>query len=291
VSAPRRKQKPMIRISMPYLYSLAEALEPLGSIQEKAKDGAKFGDVFFPLWNAHTQLETLISASVFAGSLRSCLPTAANLIRELAAVLARHTQDFDSTVEPHELVMIQHHSGQFRIAFLAELATLPSYFVTQKGSHDTLTLLDNPSRIFPATLANKVPEAMFDVAAAGTALAYDMPTSCGFHAFRATEAVLRRYYTEVTGGQPQPKARNIAVYVNAMRQRKCGDERILSVISQLSSLHRNPLIHPEVVLTADEALAILGMAHSAVTVMLTALPTPPPTTANVAAQPLEGPAS
>lgn len=105
-----------------------------------------------------------------------------------------------------------------------------------------------------------------------------MATASGFHAYRVVEAVMRRYYTELTGGSPPPKVRSIGAYVRAMRSSKSGDERILCVLDQLGSLHRNPLIHPEVALTQDEAIAVLGMAHSCVTNMLSALPTPPLTT-------------
>jgi hypothetical protein len=68
------------------------------------------------------------------------------------------------------------------------------------------------------------------------------------------------------------------VYIYAMRQKKCGDERILAALAQMSSLYRNPLIHPEVALAVDEAISLLGMAHSVVTSMLASLPVIPPTT-------------
>jgi hypothetical protein len=82
----------------------------------------------------------------------------------------------------------------------------------------------------------------------------------------------------MTGGKAPPKVRNIGVYVNAMRQSGHGDPKILAVLKQMADLHRNPLIHPETVLTTDEALAILGIARSAVTAMLAVLPSLPPTT-------------
>ena len=169
-------------------------------------------------------------------------------------------------------------SSQFKTAFLAELGTFPSYFVTQKGDRDTLTLLDQPWRMFPDDLLAKVPEASYDVAEAGKALCFEVATACGYHVFRATEAVLRRYYSHVTGGKAHPKMRNISVYVRAIRDAKCGDERILSVIEQMSKLHRNPIAHPEVALTLDEAISVLGMARSVITAMLSALPFPPQTT-------------
>jgi len=162
------------------------------------------------------------------------------------------------------------------------VGSLPSYFVTQKGDRDTLTLLDHPGRMFPDDLAVKVPEANYDVAEAGKALCFEVATACGYHVFRATEAVLRRYYSHVTGGKAHPKVRNIMVYVRAIRDAKCGDEKILSVIEQMSKLHRNPIAHPEVALTMDEALSTLGMARSVITAMLAALPVPPQTTTTTA---------
>jgi hypothetical protein len=49
----------------------------------------------------------------------------------------------------------------------------------------------------------------------------------------------------------------------------------------MAKLHRNPLIHPEVALSVDEAMATLGIARSVVTAMLAELPVLPQTTSNV----------
>ena len=175
--------------------------------------------------------------------------------------------------------------AQFKTAFMAEIGTFSAYFVNQKGSFDTLTLLDEPWRMYPEELWHKIPEARFDMIEAGKALCYELPTACGMHTFRLVESVLRRYYTEVTNGKPQPKVRNIAVYINAMRQAKCGDEKILGVLDHLSKLHRNPLMHPDAALTLNEAISIVGIAHSAVTAMLQKIPAPPQTTTTAVAAP------
>jgi hypothetical protein len=71
------------------------------------------------------------------------------------------------------------------------------------------------------------------------------------------------------------------VYVRAMQQRKCGDPKILAAITQISELHRNPLIHPEDILTLDEAMALVGIARSAMSAMLVPLPVIPPKTTSV----------
>lgn len=184
----------------------------------------------------------------------------------------------EAIVSRWELADIKQKFEQYKTVLLAELQSLTSYFVTQKGGFNNFALLGAGENLFPSDLPTKVPEALRDVREAAKCLAFEVPTACGFHVFRATESVLRRYYTEVTGGQPHPKVRNFGIYVKKLRQLKCGDERVIAAIEQMTKLHRNPIIHPEVILTLEEALATLGMARSAMTAMLTALPVPPPTT-------------
>jgi hypothetical protein len=127
-----------------------------------------------------------------------------------------------------------------------------------------------------------VPEALTDAREAAKALAYEVPTACGFHTFRVTESVLRKYYGHVTGGR-LPKSRNIGVYLNSLTQSKKGDNKIIASLKQMTDLHRNPLIHPEVILTTEEAIATVGIARSVITAMLAVLPVPPPTTTTASA--------
>jgi len=266
----------MIRISLPYIWSLCDVLDVLSRL-DHTKDADKF-DFALELFRPQYALEALLQGSVFAPTLRSSRPLAAELLRLMHEFTNADVGKLTGNVLRNEIWAIRDAYGQFKTAFLAELGTFPAYFVTQKGDRDTLTLLDQPLRMFPDDLAAKVPEAKYDIAEAGKALCFEVATACGYHVFRATEAVLRRYYSHVTNGRAHPKVRNIMVYVNAMRQTKVGDERILAAIAQLSTLHRNPLAHPEVALSLDEAISLLGMARSVVTAMLMVLPVLPQTT-------------
>jgi hypothetical protein len=123
-----------------------------------------------------------------------------------------------------------------------------------------------------------VPDAIFDIKETCKCLAYELPTASGFHIFRAAESVLRKYFHHVTGGASVPKVRNIGVYLNAMKQKKVGDEKITFSLKQMAEVYRNPLIHPEAVLTQEDAIGLFGLARSAIAGMLAALPLPPPTT-------------
>jgi hypothetical protein len=263
---------PVIKISLPYVYKAAEQLEPLASIQA----GTRISENLFVLLSANMMINEILNNSVFASTLRSCRQTGERLMITISNLI--QITNSEEVLQQHQPIILRQQMSEFKTALLAEIGVLPSYFVNQKGGFDTLTLLEWGQLLFPSDLNDKVPDAVFDIQQAAKALAFELPTSSGFHTFRATESVLRRYYTQVTGGQPLPKVRNIGIYIRALRMANCGDEIILASLEQLTKLHRNPLIHPEAVLTMDEAISTLGMARSAVTAMLRVLPTLAPTT-------------
>ena len=269
-----RRCAAVIRISLPYICKLATDLEPLSTV----KGGETIADHYFTLLTAEFSLDALVNNSVFASTLRSSRASAIALLTSIR----RLTGDADPsrTLVQYEPISLMGEFQQFKIALLAEIGILPSYFVTQKGGFDTLTLLDWGHLVFPQELQQKVPEAIFDAQEAGKSLAFELPTAAGFHIFRATESVLRRYYDHVTSGKAPPKVRSIAIYVRQLRIAKCAEEIIPATLEQMAKLHRNPLIHPEVALTTDEAISTLGIARSAITAMLAVLPVLPPTTAS-----------
>jgi hypothetical protein len=272
-----RGRAPVIKISLPFVYDLANELEPITAI----KAGENMLSHFVTLWRAKFMIETLLMNSVFASTLRVCREGGNGFVTTLNSFINKGTEDSDAVFAVYDTLLLSNQFAQFKSALLAELGVVPSYFVNQKGGFDTLTLLEWGHLLFPNDLQSKVPEAIFDTQEATKALAFELPTSAGFHVFRATESVLRRYYAHTTNGSPPPKVRSIAVYVRQLRIAKCGDEIILTTLEQMAKLHRNPLVHPEVVLTMDEAISTIGIARSAVTTMLQVLPVLAPTTGSL----------
>jgi hypothetical protein len=63
-----------------------------------------------------------------------------------------------------------------------------------------------------------------------------------------------------------------------MEKQKIGDDKVVEAIKQMTKLHRNPLIHPEVILSVEEAIGTIGMARSVIAMMLQVLPDAPTTT-------------
>lgn len=172
---------------------------------------------------------------------------------------------------------------QFKTVFLSELSGLPLFLVTEKESYDVNTLIDDGERLFPPSLRMKAPDAIADAREVGKALAFELGTACGFHTFRVTEVVLKRYYDSVAGGRPRPNLETIGSFAREMVEHKLGDDKIAHSLKQLAKLHRNPLIHPEVILDVSEAIETLGIARSVIGAMLKSLPDVPATTTNAAA--------
>jgi hypothetical protein len=267
----------MIRISLPFLFEISEQLEGISRLPDKDSPAE---EVHIPLYMVQWALENLTGTSLYRPYLRTSWQLSQQLLDAIKAITSDSSGQI---VKSWQLFGIKNTYAQYKTALLAELGAFNVFFVRQQGGFDMYTLLQSGESLFPTDLRTKVPEALVDAREAAKALAYEVPTACGFHTFRVTEAVLRRYYAHVTGGAAPPKIRNIGVYLNALKQSKKGDEKVLGALKQMTDLHRNPLIHPDVVLTTDEAIATLGMAISVITAMLAVLPVPPPTTTTAAA--------
>ena len=109
-------------------------------------------------------------------------------------------------------------------------------------------------------------QSKLDIREAGKCLAFDLATASGFHIARAVEGVLVEYlkllcptiYADLKDSQ-----RNLGYYIKIAKENN-GEPKVCSSLDQFRDLHRNPLIHPEAVLTVDEAVTLLGIAQSTI---------------------------
>jgi hypothetical protein len=108
-----------------------------------------------------------------------------------------------------------------------------------------------------------------DIRQAGRCLAFELPTAAGFHIMRATESILRDYYVAHVG--KKPKTRNWGKYIADLKT-SSANPKTVAVLDQIRTLHRNPTIHPEVVLSGSEAQTLFGIAQSAITAMIEDMP-------------------
>ena len=127
----------MDHISAPYLFEAAAALDELLRLPET---DTKFDDVAGPLVRAHQQMIQLHDpALLYAASLR----TARQSAEFLAQVIKAETDEPvpDRVVTGANLSEIKRRYSHYRSALLGALSVMGTFLVSQKGSHDVLTLL------------------------------------------------------------------------------------------------------------------------------------------------------
>lgn len=272
----------MQRISLTWIIDTFRAIDKLDEVH-----GAfPITQHWWTLSNADSQLAVLFDQSVYAWHLRVSREraiTLRNIIRPL------HSEgglgkpfDWQRTVAEWETMGLLQARSDFIAVFKSELSTLPAFLAGEKEGYDLNSLIDAGNLLFPKSLPLKVPEAVTDALQAGKALAFDLPTASGFHLFRVTESVLKRYWDVVSKGAARPNLETIGNYAKELKGNGFGEEKVWEALMQMAKLHRNPLIHPEVILTVEEAISIVGMARSVTGAMLSALPDAPVTTATAA---------
>lgn len=262
----------MIRISIPWLIQILGNIDDLDGIQT----GKTVLDELAPLVRAQSAVELVFSSqSVYGPYLRASRDAAARLHAELDAL--KDGNWGEKTLDEFQVQTLKSQKQQFKTVFLADLGAIPSYLVTRKANYDIIFLIEDGMGLFPSTLKSKAPETEDDAKEVGRALAFELATACGFHTFRVTESVVRRYWDQVAK-KPRPNLETLGTFAAELEKAKLGDTKVVEAIKQMTKLHRNPLIHPEVILTVEEAIAIIGMANSVIIPMLQALPDSPPTT-------------
>jgi hypothetical protein len=256
----------MIRLDLSYFLRFAAQLTRLRYLRPESKvQDARPTLTEARAWLTHFGQEPMFGS----GGMRTAKLQMPPLIESIDAQLGR---DDDTQLGFDAYFNVVSALGNFETALLSEATMADAYYVLEKDPYSTLALITKGESLFPPNLPKKVPEALPDMQEAGKCLAFELPTAAAFHIHRATEAVLRRYWTAVTGGSAKPKLRTIGVYLAALKKKGCGDPKVVAALSQMNELHRNPTIHPENYLNVSEAIALVGLANSVVAAMLKEIP-------------------
>lgn len=266
---------PVIKISIPWMLEVIAALDRIDLITPETE----INHAYFDLVAAEVQLETLFGQSVYSPYLRTSRAKGDELYRAIQQT-TRMKDDDPAWNHPMtwRIASIRTKRDQFKLVFLSEISTLPVFLVNPKENYDVTLLIEHGAGLFPSAMLAKAPEAAFDAGEVGKALAFSLPTACGFHTFRVVESVLRRYWDAVTS-DPRPEPQTLGKMAADLDNKKAGDTKTLEALKQFAKLHRNPCVHPDVVLTEEEAIGTLGIARSCIAGMLSILPdAPPPTT-------------
>jgi hypothetical protein len=280
----RQKGNFVLRVSLTWVFEQLEAISGLDVLTTDSKGL----DAWLKITSAKDCLRSMMAGSVYAPFLKVSFKRASALFDVLEShVPETENVNEDLALTDYDVWNINNHREQFESVFRAELATVPIFLITHKGPFDVDRLIENGTELFPSNLLSKVPEAEIEALEIGKCLAFERSTACGFHTFRLLEAALRRYWDAVTNGQPRPDNQTLGVMTSQLFDKQLGDTKVLEALKQITKLHRNPIAHPEVVLSLEEARAIIGMSHSVLAHMLMVLPDVPQTT-SIAIPPHEG---
>jgi len=201
-----------------------------------------------------------------------CKPSAWKLLNFVNAVIETTPEkplSMEKKLDFMEAWHITNSLTEFETVFSAELQTLASYFVSQKLIYSTTDLIERPENLFPENIRQALPrQCVDDIKQAGKCIAFDIPTAAAFHILRATESVIRLYYTHVVGHPPKSQMRNWGAYVKNLAAAGA-DTKITGFLDHIREQYRNPIFHPDEMLTSDDSVILLGTAVSAICLLYT----------------------
>lgn len=256
----------MQRLNTGYFYRLGWQVHPLIDIDVESK----WSDWYLKLVWSRNVLEEFKYDPIIPAPLSK--QAAANLVLAIDNALPSagpSQSDMDDKVGDSVYDIFQRFR-EFEHVLAAELMQIETFVTAQKGIFDTKSLVDYAENMFSDEVRKWLSEqAVIDIRQAGRCLAFEIPTAAGFHLARAVEDSIRRYY-EVVTQKPYDKGKQLhswGNYISAL-DAKGADKKVLSALDQMRELHRNPISHPDVNLSTDEAMILVGLVQSAIVAMV-----------------------
>jgi hypothetical protein len=152
-----------------------------------------------------------------------------------------------------EVVGIMEAKDQMEKNLEREHLNLPVFTVTEKGIYNLRLLIEQTEKKFSEKIRGTFSEnTICDLKQAGKCLAFEVPTACAFHVCRATEALMLTYYEALSGHPWSFKKRDWNIYIEQLRVEGAPD-RITTRLDEIRDMDRNPYIHPDTVVTLEEA--------------------------------------
>jgi len=142
-----------------------------------------------------------------------------------------------------------------------EVDRLPTFTVIKKGNLSVHNLVEGASQGYPKAVLELSDEFIVnEINHAGKCLAFELPTSCGFHILRAVEISIKAYVHAASGSLPKMNQRNWGEYIRLLENAGCGSD-FIDVLKVLKT-KRNPLMHPQDNLETDEAISLFCICQA-----------------------------
>jgi hypothetical protein len=251
----------------PYLlYQLARTLTTLNDLP---KAGGEVIQLFHPLYEAQSRLRSFIGEnSILTGSSKRAIRVLIEAIDGTAVEpSAGGFAIMNKKVTPQQIVGIKKALSDLEIVLANDCQELDIYAVDTKGIYSTSALVECADKAIKSALSEDQQLCLSDdiyrdFREAGRCLAFELPTASGFHLARSVEAVVRRYWSAVSG-KSFTDAPRLANCIDQLR--KFGEEpKALETLEHFKDLHRNTVMHPDAFLDMGDALRLFDIAKSAI---------------------------
>jgi hypothetical protein len=190
------------------------------------------------------------------------------LIRIVESILTEiaHHQGPTPSFGPDYEKIVKGAIAHFESTLESELVDLPAFCVEVVGNLSTERLIKGASAGFPEVARKNLNDFQKrEINDAGACLAYGQGTASGFHILRALESLVKDFAIKATGAPP--KKRDWGHYCELLDQNGA-DKKVTGIMRQINDLHRKPLMHPEDVLTTDEAVSLFCICQSAIEALI-----------------------
>jgi len=254
------------RINVGFFYNLRNVIRPLIHLAEDES----YLNTMVAIVVAEPELKAIVDGSPIA--LKTCLPEAKRLLEWFDTLKAISNRDPDIS----EVFKTKNFAREFETTLRTELRDLEIYFVSPVGIYSTTALLTNAIAMFGDAAALLPRETAIEFNEAGKCLAFSLYTAAGFHLLRAVESAVRVYYDVLSNGAARPTRGSMGVYLDELLRLSGVDTDLESVLRQIKRLHRDPIAHPDAVLSQTEATSLIGIAHSAISRIIELARTPVP---------------
>jgi hypothetical protein len=151
----------------------------------------------------------------------------------------------------------------FSISLQDEIDRLPMFTVIRKGNLDIHSLVESASAGYPKTVLELIDDFIKrEIDESGRCLAFELPTSSGFHILRAVEIGAKAYVHAATGSLPPLRNRNWGEYIQQLTNAGAGPD-FIDVLKVLKT-KRNPLMHPQDVLELADAISLFCICQAGI---------------------------
>ena len=250
----------MIQVNVYRLYKVGQMLHGIRELKDTEPRGGAW--------------KVLIETWAFLATFQSALEHAhMDRAKEAAQALmdtvsaAYHTNTAETLDEPYEKEFyetVRRQLKSFDDAFQFEAERSNVFAVPKVGIYDTLALIERAEECIPKDIRARLStQAIYDIRQAGKCLAFNIPTAAGMHILKAVESLIREYHSKLAGVVLPAKSRNWGAYIRDLSKHGA-DPQVVGYLQHIKDFYRNPILHPEVTLTHEQAQSLFNAALSAI---------------------------